>query len=89
MQRGETVIERATGITFRPGYYVQVRNARAGEGPTNFPTEGLTVDINIPEDTYMTRTNPPSVHLDFETERELIVTQDDSSITVMLSSDDR
>lgn len=87
-QRRTEAIESVTGLTFRPGFYIEVRTEGTGESPRRYPIDGLSVDISIPADAYTARTDAPTVHLDFNRERTITVERDDASITVTLSSAD-
>lgn len=87
-QRKTEAVQGVTGLTFRPGFFIQVRTADAGEPPRQYPIDGVSVDITIPESAYTARSDAPTVHLEFHRERTIVVERDESGISVTLGDRD-
>lgn len=82
-----TTVERATGVTFLPAFFLHVQTAVPGEGPTKFSIDDETVKIDISNRKYTTTTNDPTVDIEFHKELTVVVTRTESRLEVTLASD--
>lgn len=82
MAEGPTTIQRATGITFRPGFFLHVETAVSGEVPTKLTIEDETIDIAIAEREYASETDDTRVILEFHRELSLRVERTDARLVV-------